>query len=264
MKRVETSSENGVMTITLVDVERRNALSDQLIGELIDAIDALESDPTMRVAVLTNRGGVFCAGANLAERVSDQSRSAGRSASLSEVFTRIQNSPIPFLGRIAGHCVAGGVGLAAVMDISIAIETASFGFSEVRLGVAPAMISVVCLPKMRQADARSTFLRGNRFAAVEAARMGLVNMAVPAERLDEEVTAAVNDLLCGEPHAIAVAKELTWKVPSMAVHEAFAWTTALSADLFASAPARDGMRAFLKKRAAPWVQHVEDTPGDHQ
>jgi methylglutaconyl-CoA hydratase len=192
---VESTIADGVATITLGDEERRNALSRQLLGELMVAIDELERDPEVRVAVVTNRGHVFCAGANLNER--STAPAARRNVELSELFMRIKNSPKPFVGRIAGHCVAGGVGLAAVMDVSVALESAMFGFTEVRVGVAPAMISVVCLPKMRLGDAQAAFLRGNRFDAVEAARIGLINQAVAAEELDATVTAVVNDLLAG-------------------------------------------------------------------
>ncbi len=255
MGLVETDLANGVMTITLSDEERRNALSRQLLIELVDAIDVADRDPEIRVAVLTNKGHVFCAGANLAERTSAPSSDA-RTVEISEVFQRIRHSPKPFVGRLAGHCVAGGVGLAAVMDISVAIETAMFGFTEVRVGVAPAMISVVCLPKMRLADAQAAFLRGNRFGATEAARMGLINEVVAAEDLDREVTSIINDLLAGEPKAIAAAKQLTVVVPSMPVDDAFAWTTGVSTGLFSSDEAKEGMTAFLEKRPAAWVRRI--------
>jgi methylglutaconyl-CoA hydratase len=163
------------------------------------------------------------------------------------------------VGRIAGHCIAGGMGLAAAMDISIALEDARFGFTEVRVGVAPAVISVVCLPKLRPADARSAFLRGNRFTAAEAARMGLINAAVPTDQLDAAVDAVVTDLLAGGPQAIAAAKRLLAEVPASPVDEAFRWTAELSARLFAGEEAAEGMRAFLEKRPAAWVH---PTPGE--
>jgi methylglutaconyl-CoA hydratase len=131
-----------------------------------------------------------------------------------------------------------------------------FGFTEVRVGVAPAMISVVCLPKMRLADAQSAFLRGNRFAAGEAQRMGLINVAVPAADLDAAVEGVVNDLLAGEPRALAVAKRLAVVVPTLSADEAFAWTTKISAGLFESPEAREGMTAFLEKRPASWVRRI--------
>jgi methylglutaconyl-CoA hydratase len=201
MSVVETARDTrGVLTVTLADEANRNALSTQLVGELSDALDAADADPGVRVVVLTNRGRVFCAGADLSER-SAGAPGAGpddRPAAVrrpEDLFGRFARSPKPYVGRIAGHCVAGGMGLAAAMDISIAADDAKFGFTEVRVGVAPAVISVVCLPKLRSADARAAFLRGTRFPAAEAARIGLINSAVPAGRLDDEVAAAVDDLL---------------------------------------------------------------------
>jgi len=256
---VETAQDGrGVLTVTLADEANRNALSTRLVGELSDALDAADADPQVRVVVLTNRGRVFCAGADLAERSSRSGGDGGddRPAAVrrpEDLFGRFARSPKPYVGRIAGHCVAGGMGLAAAMDISIAADDAKFGFTEVRVGVAPAVISVVCLPKLRTADARAAFLRGTRFAAADAARMGLINAAVPADRLDDEVAGAVDDLLAGSPGALAASKRLLAEVPGMPVDEAFAWTGALSAELFASDEAREGMRAYLERRPAPWV-----------
>jgi methylglutaconyl-CoA hydratase len=217
----------------------------------VDALDAADSDPEVRVVVLTNRGRVFCAGADLSERSSGGAPPAIHSPQA--LFGRFARSPKPYVGRIAGHCVAGGMGLAAAMDISIATEGARFGFTEVRVGVAPAVISVVCLPKLRPADARAAFLRGRRFSAAEAAAMGLVNAAVPADRLDDEVDAVVHDLLAGGPGAIAAAKRLLAEVPGTPVDEAFRWTGELSGRLFATDEAREGMSAFLEKRPAAWA-----------
>ena len=259
MSVVETAQDGrGVLTVTLADEANRNALSTRLVGELSDALDAADADPQVRVVVLTNRGRVFCAGADLAERSSRSGGDGGddRPAAVrrpEDLFGRFARSPKPYVGRIAGHCVAGGMGLAAAMDISIAADDAKFGFTEVRVGVAPAVISVVCLPKLRAADARAAFLRGTRFAAADAARMGLINAAVPADRLDDEVAGAVDDLLAGSPGALAASKRLLAEVPGMPVDEAFAWTGALSAELFASDEAREGMRAYLERRPAPWV-----------
>jgi methylglutaconyl-CoA hydratase len=251
MAVVETELSGGVLTVTLADEANRNALGARLVGELVDALDDADADPAVRVVVLTNRGRVFCAGADLSERTAEDAPAAVHSPE--GLFGRFARSPKPYVGRIAGHCVAGGIGLAAAMDISIAAEDAKFGFTEVRVGVAPAVISVVCLPKLRPADARAAFLRGSRFTAAEAARMGLVNAAVPADRLDDEVDAVVTDLLAGGPGAIAAAKRLLAEVPGSPVDEAFRWTGELSAQLFATDEAREGMRAFLEKRPAAWT-----------
>ncbi|HET6834653.1 MAG TPA: enoyl-CoA hydratase-related protein [Acidimicrobiales bacterium] len=267
MSVVETALDvRGVLTVTLADEVNRNALSTLLVGELGDALDAADADPEVRVVVLTNRGRVFCAGADLAERSAPGAGADDRPAAVrrpEDLFGRFARSPKPYVGRIAGHCVAGGMGLAAAMDISIAADDAKFGFTEVRVGVAPAVISVVCLPKLRAADARAAFLRGTRFPAAEAARIGLINAAVPPDRLDDEVAAAVDDLLAGGPGAIAASKRLLAQVPGMPADEAFTWTRALSAELFAGDEAREGMRAYLEKRPAPWAVPVSDgeTPG---
>jgi methylglutaconyl-CoA hydratase len=258
MDFVTTTTSDGVMTITLADVEGRNTLSRRLLEELIGALDDVDANPDIRVAVLTNAGNVFCAGANLRERSTrDVDGDDASAVNLAALFQRIQNSFKPFVGRIAGHCVAGGVGLAAVMDISVAIDTAMFGFTEVRVGVVPATISVVCLPKMRQADAQSSFLRGNRFGADEAARMGLINHSVPIEALDAKINEIVNDLLAGEPHAIAVAKQLALQSTSHSHSEAFARMAQLSNELFASDEAHEGMTAYLEKRPASWVSSIK-------
>jgi methylglutaconyl-CoA hydratase len=250
MALVESALERGVLTVTLNDEARRNALSSDLLVELVDILDTADADDAVRVVVLTNAGSVFCAGANLSEQ---SSAAGGRTVDMAAVFARFRRSPKPYVGRIAGHCVAGGMGLAAAMDISVAVDSAKFGFTEVRVGVAPAMISVLCLPKLREADARAAFLRGNRFPAAEAARIGLINAAVPAEELDAEVDAIVADLLAGGPNAIAASKRLLAEVPGMAVDEAFAWTQQFSAELFTSDEAKEGMGAYLAKRPAPWV-----------
>ena len=248
MALVELDVAGAVATLTLADEDRRNVLSAALVREFIGAVDAAEADPHVRVVVVTNRGRTFCAGADLA---ADSSRAVA--VDLAGLFTRVQRSPKPFVGRLAGHCVAGGVGLAAVMDVSVALDTATFGFSEVRLGLAPAVISVVCLPKMRRGDALDAFLRGRRFLAPEAAAMGLITAAASTERLDALVGEVVADLLAGQPDALAAAKRLVYEVPAMSRDDAFAFTGDLTARLFASDAAREGMSAFLEKRPPAWA-----------
>lgn len=252
MSVVDTTLDHrGVYTITLNDAAKRNALSHALTAELVEAMNRVDSDPAVRVAVITNTGTVFCAGADLSER----SASGGDVGSVDPLalFRRIQLSPKPWVGRIAGHAVAGGTGLAAALDISIAHADAKFGFTEVRLGVAPAIISVICLPKMRPADARSAFLRGRRFSGTEAAEMGLINAAVAPDDLDREVSAVVSDLLLGGPEALAAAKDVLQRVPHLHPDDAFPWAAARSAELFSSDEAAEGMAAYLEKRPPRWA-----------
>ena len=254
MSLVEASRDGrGVVTVTLADEANRNALSRRLLAELTAALDDIDADPAVRAVVLTNSGRVFCAGADLRERSSRPAGDKPATAGAGDLFGRFRLSPKPYVGRIAGHCVAGGMGLAAAMDISIARDDARFGFTEVRVGVAPAMISVLCLPKMRRSEAAEAFLRGNRFSAREAARLGLVNAAVPSESLDAEVESVVADLLEGGPSALAGAKQLLYRVPEMPFEDAREWTERLSAELFAGDEAAEGMDAFLNKRTPAWV-----------
>lgn len=248
--KLQIKAEDGVFTITLNDTANRNVLSLGLVSEFVAAVDAAEADDSIRVVVVTNQGSVFCAGADLSERSSGDAAPAAADPAM--VFGRIRNSPKPFIGRIAGHAVAGGLGLAASMDISIAVDEAKFGFTEVRVGVAPAIISVICLPKMRQADATEAFLRGNRFLAPEAVRLGLINQAVPSGELDEAVNEVVADLLEGSPGGLAACKQLVTKVPALGFDDALAWTAELSAQLFRGPEGAEGMAAYLEKRPPSW------------
>ena len=252
MDPVKVVTELGVMTATLVDVENRNALGGALIQGLYDAIAAANADPAVRAVVVTNEGTTFCAGANLKERSGAQ-RGIAPKVGFDQLLEAIQTSATPIVGRIAGHVVGGGNGLASALDISIASEDVKFGFTEVRLGVAPAIISVVCLPKMRRGEAMEAFLRGNRFPASRAAALGLISRAVPAAELDAAVEEVLADLRKGGPNALAFSKRLVYEVPSMGQKEAFQWTAKHSAELFAGDEAAAGMKAFLSKTPAPWA-----------
>lgn len=259
MSLVKTEFDNGVLTIILCDEENRNALSVGLTSELAKTLDEAELNSEVRAIVLTNSGRVFCAGADLSERSSNKGvDSSAKPVDPLEIFGRFRKSSKPYIGKIAGHCVAGGMGIAAAMDISIATEEAKFGFTEVRIGVAPAIISVLCLPKMRPSEASEAFLRGNRFSASEAVRMGLINASVPAEKLDAAVEEVLSDIKAGGPEAIAAAKQLILRVPHMQTDEAFSWTSKMSADLFKGDEAQEGMRAYLEKRSPSWIKEQSD------
>ncbi|MFT4989938.1 MAG: methylglutaconyl-CoA hydratase [Acidimicrobiales bacterium] len=257
-EKVTTSLHAGVYTITLADPDNRNALSRQLTRELMAAMDRVDTDDEIRVVVLTNEGTVFCAGADLSERSDDDRPDASVDESSEAAdplgfFGRIRRSSKPWVGKINGHAVAGGLGLAAATDISVALDTAKMGFSEVRIGVAPAIISVICLPKMRASEASEAFLRGNRFPATEAARLGLINYAVPADQVNAKVDEIVADLVLGGPLALAASKELVNDVPHMAFDQAMAFTTTLSGSLFESDEGQEGMKSYLEKRTPSWV-----------
>jgi methylglutaconyl-CoA hydratase len=238
----------GVATITLNRPDNRNALSVELVNSLGDDMRRAMFDDAVRAIVLTNESNTFCAGADLKGGSTEEPRH-----SLVGILEMMQDGPKPVLGRIAGHCTGGGNGLAAACDVSIAADDVFFAFTEVRIGVAPAIISVVVLPKLRRADAAELFLTGNRCPARRAAEIGLVNSAVPREELDAAVGQLLADLTSGGPKALAAAKDLVYKVPSMNRSAAFGWTEKLSADLFRSDEAAEGIRAFREKSKPSWV-----------
>lgn len=240
--------ERGVATITLNREDNRNALSTELMNSLGDGLARALDDSDVRVIVLTNVGNTFCAGADLKGGSAEPPRHT-----LVTIFEQMLDSPKPIVGKIAGHCTGGGNGLAAACDISIAADDVFFAFAEVRIGVAPAIISVVCLPKLRRADALELFLTGNRCPAPRAAEMGLINRAVHRDSLEETVASFVTDLTAGGPNALAAAKDLVYKVQSMDRAAAFKWTEKLSAELFRSEEAAAGIGAFRQKGTPPWV-----------
>ena len=257
MDPVKVTTERGVMTVTLADVENRNALGAGVVNGLHDAIASANADPAVRVVVVTNDGNTFCAGANLKEQ-SGAATAGTAKVGLEELLAEIQASPTPVVGRVAGHVMGGGNGLVAALDIAIAAEDVKFGFTEVRLGLAPAIISVVCLPKMRRGEALEAFLRGARFPATRAAELGLVNRVVARVDLDAAVDEVVADLRKGGPDALGFCKRLVYEVPAMEQKEAFAWAARLSGELFRSDEGREGMAAFLGRRPAVWADPDPD------
>jgi len=252
MGEVRSEAAGGILTVTLADVENRNALGATVVNGLHDAITRANGDPSLRAVVVTNEGNTFCAGANLKEQ-SGASKATRPKLGFEALLAQIQASPTPIIGKIKGHVVGGGNGLAAALDIAIASDDVKFGFTEVRLGVAPAIISVVCLPKMRRGDAMEAFLRGNRFPAAKAAEYGLISRAVPADALDAAVDEVLEDLRLGGPTALGFAKSLVYQVPGMEQKEAFAWASELSGRLFRGDEAAAGMKAFLKREKPPWA-----------
>jgi len=238
----------GVATITLDLPEKHNALTTDMLESLGDDLTRCRADGSARVIVLTHTGSTFCAGADLSVAAATTSR-----FDIAAILGLIVDAEKPVVARIAGRCLGGGVGLAAACDISVASADAEFGFSEVRLGVAPAVISVVCLPKMRRADASELFLTGRRFGGLHAAEVGLVTKAVEERELDGAVATVVEQLLLGGPGALAAAKSLVARVPSMGRDDAFEWTRGLSRKLFASDEAAAGIAAFRERRPPPWA-----------
>ncbi|HEX6394376.1 MAG TPA: enoyl-CoA hydratase-related protein [Acidimicrobiales bacterium] len=236
-----------VATLTLNQPDNRNALTPALLDGLGASLESADADRFVRVIVLTNSGPAFCSGADL--------KGGGLASSkydLPQILGTMQDSPKPVVGRIAGHCMGGGVGLAAACDISIVRSDIKFGFTEVRIGVAPAIISVVCLPKMRRSDALELFLTGERISAERAAEVGLINSVADPDTFDQAVDSLVRKLLAGGPGALAASKRLVFDIPGTDRATAFARTAEISRQLFASDEAAEGMTAFREKRPPHW------------
>ncbi|WP_086826094.1 enoyl-CoA hydratase-related protein [Allokutzneria sp. NRRL B-24872] len=248
---VHLSVERGVATITLDSPHNRNALSAQLRRELrahlTTAIEASEA----RVIVLDHTGTVFCSGMDLKESKGAGSSDQGVNE-FPELLQLIWESPTPVVAKLAGPARAGGVGLIAAADIAVAAEDASFAFTEVRIGVVPAVISVTVLPRLLPRAAHELFLTGEKFDAVRAAQIGLINSAVPADRLDEEVRRYTGMLALGAPQALAATKQMLRRHP-VSMADDFAAMLELSAKHFAGEEGQEGIASFLQKRPASWV-----------
>jgi methylglutaconyl-CoA hydratase len=247
---VHRTTDDGVTTITLDSPDNRNALSARLRGELAAHLAAAADDDATRVVVLTHTGRVFCSGMDLTEA------EAGAGAGVLEfpaILRAIWESPKPVVARVAGPARAGGVGLVAACDIALAAQTATFAFSEVRVGVVPAVISAVVRPRMLPRAVQELFLTGEVFDAPRAAATGLITAAVPADRLDEEVARYIGLLRLGAPGALAATKHLLATPPGHDLGRELPDLVARSADVFAGEEAAEGIRAFTQKRPPRWV-----------
>jgi methylglutaconyl-CoA hydratase len=249
---VHYRTDAGIGTITLDSPRNRNALSRQLRGELSTHLDTALADEDVRVVVLDHSGPVFCAGMDLKEAGGTDASSQGVQE-FPAILQRIWTSPKPVVAKLAGPARAGGVGLVAACDIAVAADTATFAFSEVRIGVVPAVISVTVLPRLLSRAAHELFLTGESFDAARAVAVGLLNSSVPAERLDAEVIRYTGMLALGGPKALAATKQLLRQPRPADLAAAFAQMLALSAQFFAGEEGQEGILAFTQKRPPAWV-----------
>lgn len=239
--------------LTLAAPATRNALSGPMIEALGAGLGRAMADPAVRVVVLTGEGPAFCAGADLKAGGAAVAPGGGRHNPFVEILRRMWDGPKPVIVAANGHAFGGGLGLVAAADIAIAADTAAFSFSEVRVGVVPAMISVVVLPKVGVHQTMRLFLTGRRFDAREALGYGLFHRVVPADGLAAAVGEEIDAIAQGGPNAVAEAKRLVRAVSRLPMDQAFAYAEARIAELFASAEAAEGMAAFAQKRRPSWA-----------
>jgi methylglutaconyl-CoA hydratase len=247
-----TATAGGVATLTLNRPERRNALSLKLIDELLAGLAAAVADDAVRVVLLSHAGTVFCSGIDLTETAAqDETLPADR---FGEVLAALWECPKPVVARVGGPARAGGLGLIAAADIAVCAEDATFAFSEVRLGVIPAVISSTVLRRIAPRAAAELYLTGEVFDGRRAAEIGLTTAAVPADGLDAAVDGYCRSLVRGGPKALAGTKALLRRRPADPVRADAAALTPLSTGFFRSAEGREGVAAFREKRDPWWIR----------
>ena len=248
--------EGPVEHLTLNRPDVRNAFNEAMIAELAQWAAAVRSEKQLRAAVISGAGSVFCAGADLtwmSKMVRYTEEENLRDAiAMSQMFAALDTLPVPLIGRIHGAALGGGCGLAAVCDIVVAAEPAVFGFTEVKLGIMPAVISPFALAKIGRSAARELFLTGARFSAARAREIGLVHTVVPEAEIDSVVDVHVREILTAGPEAIAAAKALIPHVWRAGMDDATAITAAAIAARRISTEGQEGMKAFLEKRPPKW------------
>jgi methylglutaconyl-CoA hydratase len=247
-------NRGGAAWITLNAPERRNALSGEMVQRAIALLEDAHADPGVRAIVFTGNGSAFCAGADLKNRGSMGEPGERGGNPFVDLMLLLREGPKPVICAVNGAAFGGGLGLIASCDIAVAIEGAKFSFSEVRIGVVPAMISVVVLPKIGEHNTMRLFLTGERFTSDKALEYGLIHRVVPADELKQAVDAEVSAISQGGPNAIREAKKLVRTVAKLDQDEGFAYAEGIIEGLFQSDEAAEGMAAFAEKRPPKWVQ----------
>lgn len=251
----------GAAWITLNRPKARNALSSILVSELFDHLQNANADPAVRCIVLTGADPAFCAGADLKAPPGEIVH--GRTITYPDVLQSILESAKPVIACVNGAAFAGGLGLVGAADIVVTAAEVQYSFSEVRIGVIPAVISVVCLPKLGRHHGMKLFLTGERFSGTDAVAMGFAHIAVPREQLHAAVQKEIDMINLGGPTAVAECKRLVREVPQMSVSEAFEKTGPWSAGLFQGPEGQEGMAAFRDKRKPAWVADTSDKNEGH-
>jgi methylglutaconyl-CoA hydratase len=247
MSALRFERDGPILRVTLAKPERRNAFDRELITELYDAFHAVGD---ARVVVLGGEGPSFCAGADVEWQRSaidlDFEGNVEDATRLYHMMAAVDASPAPVVARIQGHALGGGCALAACADVAVAATDATFGFTEVRLGIVPAVVSPFVFAKIGAGAARRFFLTGERFDAQTALRIGLADEVT--DDLDGVVERFVSELLRSGPEAVRAAKRLVRE--PVADREELTW---LAARMRTSAEGQEGLRAFLEKREPGWI-----------
>ncbi|MDX6770925.1 MAG: enoyl-CoA hydratase-related protein [Elusimicrobiota bacterium] len=248
--------KGAVAKVVLARPEARNAMSAATLGELEAAFKELSKDPALRCVVVTGEGKDFCAGADV-----EWMRAGGRMAPeegkkdarrFADMLRAVEACPVPVIVAAQGNCFGGGLGLLAACDVALLADDAKLCFSEVKLGIMPAVISCWVLPKIGVANARRYYLTAEVFGAAEAVRMGLAHEALPAAGLAEKAAAVAAAVLKNGPNAVRKAKEMIPRIAAASLDERVSLTVDTLVSLRSSPEGQEGLSAFLEKRPAVW------------
>jgi methylglutaconyl-CoA hydratase len=258
LERLELETIGPVARVWMNRPDVRNAFDGLMVSELRKTLFDLGTVDAVRVIVLGGRGPAFCAGGDLqwmkATASFTREENLREAQATADLFFTVYNSVKPVVARVQGAALGGGAGLVAASDIAVAALGTQFGFTEVRLGILPAVISPYVVAKIGESAARELFLTGERFEAVKAQEIGLLRAAVPEGDLDLVVDARVAELMKAGPRAVAEAKALIREVAFKRVEDVQRYTVERLADVRVSPEGQEGMRAFLEKRKPSWLE----------
>jgi len=255
---IALSRAGPIATLTLNRPELHNAFNAEMIAELRDCFAALADDASARVVVLTGAGQSFCAGADVnwmrASLEWSREQNVADAEALAALFEAAWALPKPLIARVNGPALGGGVGLVACCDLAVAVDTARFGFTEVKLGLIPAVIAQYAVPKIGVSQARALFVSGERFTAERAFEIGLIHAVTGQDDLDATVSALAGRMLSSAPEAIAAAKRVVDAVWTLERESARQFVIHAIAAARTSPEGQEGLRAFLEKRKPAWAR----------
>jgi methylglutaconyl-CoA hydratase len=254
-KTIQLAYDSNIATITLNRPEKRNAVSFELVGELMAAFDEIEAS-TANVLIITGAGKAFCAGMDLDELKSllgkTHDENVKDSATMAAMFRRLYDFPKPTIAAVNGAAIAGGTGLATMCDFTLAVPEAKFGYTEVRIGFVPAIVSSILVWQVGHKIARDLLLSGRLFDATEAHRYGLVNEVVPADRLLDRTRELASQILENSPSSVRATKKLINGFIASQLDGQVAAAVEDNARIRTTADFREGVASFLEKRKPVW------------
>ena len=248
----------SVARVLLNRPDARNAMNQQMIADLLDYFTAIRGDRSLRVVVLAGAGGTFCAGGDIREMgasvTATREAQLANIARLDDMLLAVNQAPQVVVAEVRGAALGGGVGLVCVADIALAAENATLGFPEVRLGIVPAVVSPYVVARIGLGQARRLMLTGALLTGAQAAAVGLVTQAHPADTLHDAVNRVVADVLKASPSALAACKALLFEIAGRHPRDTEGYRVDLLHRLQTSDEGQEGLRAFVEKRKPAWAE----------